>query len=243
MGRRWALLAMLIWDPDSLLDPCWAVERAQVYYGIENSFWSLAPHIVQIIYKRNYIPLTRVSLTVQPLILGCQHPSSLAFLILPAADDSHVDQSLFALDLHRKMQEKRWLLGTYNTHILLIVFLAVVSLLLAGFFIYHAHLCLSNTTTNETFKWADYISWKTRVNKAKASSAALKEGACRGGLVYGKSHFQERRCIWPFSAWRWEEEEAAASKENLYDQGMLYNLFEIICPLSERASFSRRKAL
>ncbi|XP_031479510.1 probable protein S-acyltransferase 17 isoform X1 [Nymphaea colorata] len=154
-----------------------------VYYGIENSFWSLAPHIVQ------------------------------------------------------------WLLGTYNTHILLIVFLAVVSLLLAGFFIYHAHLCLSNTTTNETFKWADYISWKTRVNKAKASSAALKEGACRGGLVYGKTHSQERRCIWPFSALRWEEEEAAASKENLYDQGMLYNLFEIICPLSERASFSRRKAL
>ncbi|RZC52432.1 hypothetical protein C5167_020863 [Papaver somniferum] len=60
-----------------------------VYYGFENSFYSLAPHVVQ------------------------------------------------------------WVLGAYNTQILLMVFLAVVSLLLAGFSGYHAHLCLTNTTTNE----------------------------------------------------------------------------------------------
>ncbi|KAI3979643.1 hypothetical protein MKX01_013738 [Papaver californicum] len=60
-----------------------------VYYGFENSFYSLAPHVVQ------------------------------------------------------------WVLGAYNTQILLMVFLAVISLLLAGFFGYHAHLCLTNITTNE----------------------------------------------------------------------------------------------
>lgn len=43
----------------------------------------------------------------------------------------------------------QWLLGAYNTQILLMVFLAIVSLSLAGFFGYHAKLCLTNTTTNE----------------------------------------------------------------------------------------------
>ncbi|PNX89127.1 putative S-acyltransferase, partial [Trifolium pratense] len=62
-----------------------------VYYGIDNSFWDLVPHVVQ------------------------------------------------------------WLLGSYNTQILLIVFLAIIGMLLAGFFGYHAKLCLSNTTTNEVF--------------------------------------------------------------------------------------------
>ncbi|XP_026450067.1 probable protein S-acyltransferase 17 isoform X3 [Papaver somniferum] len=85
-----------------------------VYYGFENSFYSLAPHVVQ------------------------------------------------------------WVLGAYNTQILLMVFLAVVSLLLAGFSGYHAHLCLTNTTTNETFKWKDYISLKMKINEAKVSAAALK---------------------------------------------------------------------
>jgi len=47
------------------------------------------------------------------------------------------------------MSLKQWLVGTYNTQILLMVFLAIVSLLLAGFFAYHANLCLTNTTTNE----------------------------------------------------------------------------------------------
>ena len=58
-----------------------------VYYGIENSVRSLAPHVVQ------------------------------------------------------------WLLGSYNTQLLLMVFLAIVSLLLAGFFSYHANLCIINITT------------------------------------------------------------------------------------------------
>ncbi|CAN6451176.1 unnamed protein product [Victoria cruziana] len=89
----------------------------------------------------------------------------------------------------------------------------------------------------------DYISWKMRVNKARSSSAAIKEAACKDGLVYGQTHSRDRRCIWPLSALRWNDEDASVRKENLYDKGMLYNLFEIIYPLSERASFSRRKAL
>lgn len=43
----------------------------------------------------------------------------------------------------------QWLLAVHNTQILLSVFLAILALLLGGFCAYHAHLCLTNTTTNE----------------------------------------------------------------------------------------------
>ncbi|XP_020530816.1 probable protein S-acyltransferase 17 isoform X4 [Amborella trichopoda] len=56
-----------------------------------------------------------------------------------------VEDSLYSLFPH----VVQWLLISYNTQILVMVFLAVVSLLLAGFFGYHACLCLTNTTTNE----------------------------------------------------------------------------------------------
>ncbi|KAF2287939.1 hypothetical protein GH714_003379 [Hevea brasiliensis] len=88
-----------------------------VYYGIENSFRSLAPHVVQ------------------------------------------------------------WLLGSYNSQILLMVFLAIVSLLLAGFIGYHANLCLMNTTTNETFKWQEYINWQRKLSEAELVLQHLRQAS------------------------------------------------------------------
>ncbi|KAI8027681.1 putative protein S-acyltransferase 17 [Camellia lanceoleosa] len=148
-----------------------------VYYGIENSFRSLAPHVVQ------------------------------------------------------------WLLGSYNTQILLMVFLAIVSLLLAGFFGYHANLCLTNTTTNETFKWEEYLSWKRKVHEAKASAAALKAS------ISGLSNERQR----PESKWRAffrrsRLEDVEVVKDNIYDKGYLYNLHEILFPFSTRPSFSQGKS-
>ncbi|XP_052191737.1 probable protein S-acyltransferase 17 isoform X2 [Diospyros lotus] len=151
-----------------------------VYYGIENSFRTLAPHVVQ------------------------------------------------------------WLLGSYNTQILLMVFLAIVSLLLAGFFGYHANLCLTNTTTNETFKWADYLRWHKKVQEAKRSSQELK--ASISGLN------NER--IRPESKWkslcgrsRLEEKEIVkVNAVNAYNKGWLHNLNEIAFPLSARSSFSQAKS-
>ncbi|KAE9459071.1 hypothetical protein C3L33_09021, partial [Rhododendron williamsianum] len=149
----------------------------KVYYGIENSFWSLAPHVVQ------------------------------------------------------------WLLVSYNNQILLMVFLAIVSLLLSGFFGYHAHLCLTNTTTNETFKWEEYLSWQTKVHEAKASDAALD--ACISGLS------NERKP--PVSKWkaffrRSRLEDVQIVKDNFYDKGSFQNLHEIVFPLSTRPPFSQAKS-
>ncbi|XP_058223717.1 probable protein S-acyltransferase 17 isoform X3 [Rhododendron vialii] len=148
----------------------------KAYYGIENSFWSLAPHVVQ------------------------------------------------------------WLLASYNNQILLMVFLAIVSLLLSGFFGYHAHLCLTNTTTNETFKWEEYLSWQTKVHEAKASDAALDAS------ISGLSN--ERKP--PVSKWkaffrRSRLEDVQMVKENFYDKGSFRNLHEIIFPLSTRPPFSQAK--
>ncbi|KAF6176582.1 hypothetical protein GIB67_034444, partial [Kingdonia uniflora] len=149
-----------------------------VYYGIENSFYSLAPHVVQ------------------------------------------------------------WLLGSYNTQLLIMVFLAAVSMLLAVFFGYHAHLCLTNTTTNETFKWQDYMSWRGKINEAKVSTAALKASI--------NEMRQETKP--PESKWRSFfrrsplEDTEVVVKDNIYYRGIFHNILEIAFPLSTRSSFPGRKS-
>ncbi|XP_057512419.1 probable protein S-acyltransferase 17 isoform X2 [Actinidia eriantha] len=148
-----------------------------VYYGMENSFRSLTPHVVQ------------------------------------------------------------WLLVSYNTQILLMVFLAIVSLLLAGFFAYHANLCLTNTTTNETFKWEEYLSWQRKVHEAKASAAALK-----ASISELSNERKPRESKWKTFFRRSRLEDVKIVKDNIYDKGFLHNLCDIIFPLSTRPSFSQAKS-
>lgn len=132
----------------------------------------------------------------------------------------------------------QWLVSSYNTQILVMLFLAIVSLLLAGFFGYHAHLCLTNTTTNETFKWQDYISWKKKLNEAKTSAAALKASI---HAMNGESKPPESKWRAFFRRSPLQNEEVVV-KNNVYDQGIVSNLFEILIPLSERRSFSSAKS-
>ncbi|CAM6016843.1 unnamed protein product [Sphagnum balticum] len=54
----------------------------------------------------------------------------------------------------------QWLLVYYSTQVLLIIFLGILSLLLAGFFSYHLYLIFVNTTTNETYKWDRRQHWQ-----------------------------------------------------------------------------------
>jgi len=133
----------------------------------------------------------------------------------------------------------QWLLAVHNTQILLAVFLGIISLLLGGFCAYHVHLCLSNTTTNETFKWQDYIFWMKKENAAKASAAALKSSIDAARSEAQKLAPSRWRTF--FSKSQIPAEEPVVTK-NIYDVGRIRNLCEVIVPLSERKSFSRRKS-
>ncbi|XP_047072780.1 probable protein S-acyltransferase 17 [Lolium rigidum] len=133
----------------------------------------------------------------------------------------------------------QWLLAVHNTQILLAVFLGIIALLLGGFCAYHVHLCLSNTTTNESFKWQDYIFWMKKENAARASAAVLK-----ASISGASSEAQEPApSKWKtfFSRSQTPAEEPVV-KNNIYDVGWMRNLWEVIVPLSERRSFSRRKS-
>ncbi|KAL3825309.1 hypothetical protein ACJIZ3_021338 [Penstemon smallii] len=131
----------------------------------------------------------------------------------------------------------QWLLNSYNTQILIMVFLAVVSLLLAGFFMYHAKLCITNTTTNESFKWHEYMSWQRKVNEAKASAEALKSSL--GELNQERSP-QESKWRTFFKRSRLQEQQVV--KNNKYNKGFVHNIHEVVFPLSTRKSFSVNKS-
>jgi len=133
----------------------------------------------------------------------------------------------------------QWLLALHNTQILLSVFLAILALLLGGFCAYHAHLCLKNTTTNESFKWQDYVVWMKRENEAKANAAALKASMGSANSDAHKAPPSKWRAFFVRSRRPTVE---PVVKNNIYDRGMIRNMFEVIVPLSERKSFSRRKS-
>lgn len=150
----------------------------------------------------------------------------------------------------------QWLLNSYNTQILIMVFLAVISLLLAGFFTYHTKLCLTNTTTNEvwcvfpfisialvlpltnvnfrlqSFKWQEYLSWQRKVNEAKTSAAALK-----ASLDELNQERKPQESKWKTFFRRSRLEESEVIKNNAYDKGYLHNICEVVVPFSTRRSF------
>ncbi|XP_022723801.1 uncharacterized protein LOC111280650 [Durio zibethinus] len=148
-----------------------------VYYGVDDSFGSLAPHIVQL------------------------------------------------------------LLRSYNAQIPLMVFMAIVSLLLASFFGYHANRCLTKTAMNETFKWQDYLSWQKKWSEARASVAALKASITR---MSSDGKPSETKCKSFFRRSPLEDTEGVV-KNNVYDNGFFHNFFEVVCPVSTRASFLQTK--
>jgi len=163
-----------------------------VYYGIENSFSKLTPHIVQ------------------------------------------------------------WFLNFYNTQVLLILFMAVTSLLLAGFFGYHVHLVITNTTTNETFKWESYKKWQISLTQVQAATESLKHSAelVKAGKQMNPdanthdSKYHLLNCYLNFKGLfsRWKKEKQSFVQNNVYDRGVIHNISEAIYPLSCRKYFSLTKS-
>ncbi|XP_047152470.1 probable protein S-acyltransferase 17 isoform X1 [Vigna umbellata] len=130
----------------------------------------------------------------------------------------------------------QWLLGSYNTQILLMVFLAIIGMLLAGFFGYHTKLCITNTTTNETFKWQDYIEWQRKLREAKVSAEALKQSI--DGI---HSEKQPSSSKWRAFFKKSPLEDVVVVKNNVYDKGFFHNIQEVISPFSARWSFTQNK--
>ncbi|THU57937.1 hypothetical protein C4D60_Mb03t08870 [Musa balbisiana] len=113
----------------------------------------------------------------------------------------------------------------------------IIYILTAYYGIEHSFSSLSPHVV-QTFKWQDYISWKRKLNEAKASAAALKAGI--------QTINEEAKA--PESKWRGffrrspPQNDDVIVKNNLYDQGLISNICEIIFPLSERKSFFHRKS-
>ncbi|MQL73818.1 hypothetical protein Taro_006147 [Colocasia esculenta] len=170
------------------------------------------------------------------LVLASQMRERKVIYILTAHYGIENTFSNLAPHISQSLELLQWLLLSYNTQILIMVFLTVVSLLLAGFFGYHTHLCVTNTTTNETFKWQDYISWKTKLNEAKASAAALKASI---SSMNGEKEAPQRK--WRMFCRKPAVQTEEVVKNNIYDRGIFRNLSEIVFPLSVRPSFSRTK--
>ncbi|CAL4914540.1 unnamed protein product [Urochloa decumbens] len=146
-----------------------------------------------------------------------------------------IDNSFLGLFPH----VAQWLLAVHNTQILLSVFLAILALLLGGFCAYHTHLCLTNTTTNESFKWQDYMMWMKKENEAKANAAALKASMDSSNSEAHKAPPSKWKAFFVRSR---RPSVEPVVKNNIYDRGMIRNMCEVIVPLSERKSFSCRKS-
>lgn len=84
----------------------------------------------------------------------------------------------------------------------------------------------------QTFKWQDYISWQKKLSEARASTAALK-ASITGMKSEGKP--PESKCKSFFRRSPLEDTEAVV-RNNVYDKGFFHNIYEVIFPVSTRAS-------
>ncbi|KAB1996049.1 hypothetical protein ES319_D13G203800v1 [Gossypium barbadense] len=90
----------------------------------------------------------------------------------------------------------------------------------------------------QTFKWQDYISWQKKLIEARASTAALKANIA-GMTTEGKP--RESKCKSFFRQSLLQDTEAIV-KKNVYDKGFFHNLYEVVFPVSTRASFLHTKS-
>eukprot|EP00252_Welwitschia_mirabilis_P025576 TRINITY_DN8054_c0_g2_i1.p1 TRINITY_DN8054_c0_g2~~TRINITY_DN8054_c0_g2_i1.p1 ORF type:complete len:184 (-),score=20.39 TRINITY_DN8054_c0_g2_i1:236-787(-) len=146
----------------------------------------------------------------------------------------------------------QWALGFFHTHVLLVIFLAVLSLLLAGFFGYHVYLVMTNMTTNETFKWDNYKMWHLSVTQGREGAEQMHHGTrCDVTMeqdCQGNSDLDDSKCrflnldirINKLYA-RWKSKRHCSLPGNAYDKGMMHNIREVVYPLSCRRTFNVSK--
>lgn len=124
----------------------------------------------------------------------------------------------------------QWVVAVYSEQLLILLFLGVISLLLIGFFGYHLYLVLTNTTTNETYKWEGYKRWQKEVLMKQHQAA--NETALSSSEQVSKKRFK-LVCNFPFFSRKGVAPlKDALKRNNVYDKGVLQNLAEVFFPRS-----------
>ncbi|MCO5580786.1 hypothetical protein L7F22_034657 [Adiantum nelumboides] len=132
----------------------------------------------------------------------------------------------------------QWILAFYSEQLLLLLFLGILSLLLMGFFGYHLYLVVTNTTTNETYKWESYKRWKQHVSNSQGSqNTSIIDGPASFNEQVSKKRFK-LLCSLPFcprkKVFLHQEK---LQRDNIYNKGVLQNLVEVFFPRSCRLSW------
>eukprot|EP00850_Spirogloea_muscicola_P001663 SM000006S19428 [mRNA] locus=s6:613647:620721:- [translate_table: standard] len=78
----------------------------------------------------------------------------------------------------------QWLLHYFAMPTMLLIFSMVVSVLVVSFFCYHLYLVITNTTTNEMYKWDDYRRWQASEIAAAAAASVEVDNDAQSKLSF-----------------------------------------------------------
>jgi hypothetical protein len=127
-----------------------------------------------------------------------------------------------------------YLLNESGMNIPMAIFCGVLAIVLYLFWAYHMWLIAKNTTTNESYKWKDFI---RKVNFLKRAKAAQEHGAKKGDGSGEEWRERARKVADGASSTKTFEELAALDTKklkNIYQRGFARNLWEVIYPPSSR---------
>ncbi|MCO5612024.1 hypothetical protein L7F22_066286 [Adiantum nelumboides] len=131
----------------------------------------------------------------------------------------------------------QWILAFYSEQLLLLLFLGILSLLLMGFFGYHLYLVVTNTTTNETYKWESYKRWKQHVSNSQGSQNTSIDGSASSNEQVSKKRLK-LLCSLPFCPRKkLLSHQEKLQRDNIYNKGVLQNLVEVFFPRSCQLSW------
>lgn len=132
----------------------------------------------------------------------------------------------------------QWLMAFYNEQLLILFFLVVISLLLMGFLGYHLYLVVTNTTTNETFKWESYKGWQNdaliqnHLKDAQEGKTTNMGDASFSDENVSKKRFKRVCTLSLFSRKPVAPWKGTLKRKNIYDKGIFQNFVEVFFPRS-----------
>jgi len=111
-----------------------------------------------------------------------------------------------------------------------LLLMGVMSIMLGAFLGFHLYIASRNVTTNEFFKWRDVRGWHRMEREEYERAKAVGEGRADQSCGGGKSEAEDG------------PSDPGPMPVNIYDKGMVENLWEVILPLSCRNEAQARFA-